>query len=144
MIESVLWAALGTLAVLCSLLAVALYKLWRGQRKLEQNLQNLTAQNQRSSDDVAGLCSAALAVDKRLAANESMMQEIILTVRNAVQPVYHEAEQEPLAEEPLEQSQDYGMAIDKIRQGADVDDLVRICGLTRDEAMLLVRLHGRR
>jgi hypothetical protein len=39
--------------------------------------------------------------------------------------------------------QDYADAIQKIRCGAGVDELVKDCRLTRDEAVLLVRLHGR-
>lgn len=132
--ESFLLAIAGSEAVLFLLIAIVLVRLWRGQIKLKQDVLALTAQLERSSDDVAGLCSAAVAVDKRLATNESRLSDMLETISAP-----HMSSQPSYDEEP----QGYELAIEKIRRGANVEELVKSCGLTRDEAVLLVRLHGR-
>jgi hypothetical protein len=42
------------------------------------------------------------------------------------------------------ESQGYAFAIEKIQRGVNIDELVKSCGLTRDEAVLLMRLHGKK
>lgn len=126
------------------LMAGGLIWLWREQKRLKQDFQVLSTQLQRSNDDVAGLCSAAVAVDKRLAANElhlsNVLNNIYIKPQPTSQPLYEEVVQD---EEVQDQDQGYELAIEKIRRGANVEELVKSCGLTRDEAVLLVRLHGR-
>lgn len=137
--ESVLWTIASIAAVLLLLIAIVLIWLWRGQQKLRREVQTLTAQLQRSSDDLVGLCSAAVVVDQRLALNESRL--------NGMQEKSCEP-QAQLSQEGVtvaeQQGQGYELAIEKIRQGAKVDDLVKSCGLTHDEALLLMRLHGKK
>lgn len=122
-------------------MAFMLVRLWREQKKLKQELQVTMAQLHRNSDDVAGLCSAAVAVDRRLAFNESRIGDMLAGVSQpqATESSVHEDDGQP-EDEP---AQGYQLAIEKIRRGASIEDLVKTCGLTRDEAVLLMRLHGK-
>lgn len=137
--ESLLFMIAGGGAVLFLLMTVMLVRLWREQNKLKQDIRTLAAGLQRSADDVAGLCSAAVAVDKRLALNESRLSAMLDSVHVVQTPPQPAHDEEPEQEE----AQGYDRVIEKIRQGANVEDLVKNCGLTRDEAKLLMRLHGR-
>lgn len=135
--EFVLLAAAGVVLALFMLVAGALILLWRRQKKLKQENHLLQSQLQRISDDVAGLCAAAIAVDNRLSEGESHLNRILDAV-NAPQPLHNDF---PVAEDE-EPNGGYSLAIEKIHRGASLDELVKSCGLTRDEAVLLMRLHG--
>lgn len=143
--EYLLLAVVSAVAGFLVLMAVALLRLWREQKRFKQALDEVQAEIKRSSADVAGLCSAAIAVDKRLAENESHLYSVLdeLSSRQHMVPT---APQQEIAEPDDEdvQPQGYQKAIEKIRRGADLDELVKSCGLTRDEAVLLMRLHASR
>ncbi|MDD2762308.1 MAG: DUF2802 domain-containing protein [Methylomonas sp.] len=126
--------------VLLGLISFFLARLWRAQKKLEQDLKVLSAQLESGNGDVTGLCSAAVAVDNRLAVYESRLNDLIDNIADTQAHSFgaEEAHEEPVA------TQGYQHAIEKIRRGADIEELVRSCSLTRDEAMLLMRLHGKR
>jgi len=134
----------GVFAVLFLLMAIAIVRLWREQKRLKQVLDEVYADIKRNSGDVAGLCSAAIAVDKRLAANESRLSTVLNDL-NTQQYATPPSQQQIFAEDDdvEEQPQGYQKAIEKIRCGADLEELVKSCGLTRDEAVLLMRLHAR-
>lgn len=134
--ELVLLALAGIVLILL-VLAAALFSLWRQQKRLKQEYQLLRSQLQRGSDDVAGLCAAAIAVDKRLSESESHLQQMLDAI-NAPQP----RREEPVIVEDDDPQGGYSLAIEKIHRGASLDELVKSCGLTRDEAVLLMRLHG--
>jgi len=119
------------------LMTFALIYLWRQQNRLKHDVHALTKKLQSSIEDVAGLCSAAVSVDRRLMANESRLNGVL---ENLSAPQTEIVEDDVIEDD---QPQGYELAIEKIRGGANVDDLVKTCGLTRDEAVLLVRLHGR-
>lgn len=137
---SVSWAIVGIALLFFAVLSAVLIWLWREHKKLKQQVRILVAQVQRSNDDLIGLCSAAVVVDKRLAANEACLNTMLEDGPAPRQTAM--VREDVLADES--QDQGYERAIRKIRQGATVDDLVKNCGLTRDEAVLLVRLHGKR
>lgn len=119
------------------LVAVVLIWLLRQQHKLKQDYRLLAEQLQRNNEDVAGLCSAAVAVDQHLAANEARLEGLIDSIN-----AYRAPKPVSVASSIEDQPQGYDDAIQKIRRGAGVDELVKDCGLTRDEAVLLIRLHG--
>lgn len=137
--ESLLRVTACSLVGLLVLAAVIMAWLWREQKKLKQDIKTISAGLQRNADDVAGLCSAAVAVDKRLAACEARISDAMgdITVPQAQSSPSYDKEPDE------EQAQGYEYVIEKIRQGASVEDLVKYCGLTRDAAMLLMRLHGK-
>lgn len=136
MIEYFVWGLAGIIV----LILVILSRLLLSHRKLEREWASLQSQIQRANEDIAGLCSAAVAVDGRLAANEARLGDVLSHIMALQQT-------SPVHDEPEEVGQDheqgYQLAIAKIRQGANIEELMKGCGLTRDEAMLLIRLHGR-
>jgi hypothetical protein len=111
--------------------------LLRQQQALKKQFQLLEERVQRSNEDVAGLCSAAVAVDRRLAANDSRLNSIVDQVNTQRQTTVTSV----TPAEPIPAS-GYEDVIQKIRNGVGIEELVRDCGLTRDEAVLLMRLHG--
>ena len=141
--EQIIWALLAGLMFGVLLLAVLGIKLWHELKKLQKDIAFLRSQLQRSNDDVAGLCSAAVSVDKRLSSNELDVSRIMDYLQHA-KPANPEQSHAMVVEPEPETatSQGYNFAIEKIRNGASLDDLVKSCGLTRDEAVLLMRLHS--
>lgn len=137
MSEYLLWAL--TAAVVAILLLM--FRLLRDHRKLRQAHGLLEAQIQRNHDDLAGLCSAAVAVDRRLANADARLNSIAERVAERPNAAPDTPKVADVVERP---AQGYEDVIAKIRQGVGVEDLVRDCGLTRDEAVLLTRLHGGR
>lgn len=143
MSDTLILALIGVIGFAASLLIVSQIKLWRQLKRLQQDYQSLRSQIQRSSDDVAGLCSAAIAVDKRLSVNESQLSQL-LNVKKMPQQLFSQQEEQPVYAEKQDESQGYALAIEKIQRGVNIDELVKSCGLTRDEAVLLMRLHGKK
>ncbi|ANE54189.1 MULTISPECIES: DUF2802 domain-containing protein [Methylomonas] len=135
MTDYLIWGlALGELFIF-----VVLLRLVGSKKRLERELKVLEERLQRSNEDLAGLCSAAVAVDRRLAANDNRLNTIADRVNRPIQAAAPQPH--PVQDDPVP-AQGYEDVIQKIRRGADIDELVRDCGLTRDEALLLMRLHG--
>lgn len=119
---------LGIVSVILLLIIIALVWLIRDRFKLKKELQQLTDYLNRNNRDIAGLCSAAITIDARLAASSEQI---------------HELNQKIIDNQRTEaSSQPYYSVIQKIRAGASVADLMQNSGLSRDEAVLLMRLHG--
>ena len=146
--EFVLQVVVIALLVLLLIILGLWLRLRSEQRQLAQDYQLLVEQIQRHNGDVVGLCSAAIAVDQRLSACEKISNQLLERMNQqpvVTAPVLENfspaASQlpEPLEDEP----QGYDQAIRRIRLGATVEELVKHNGLTRDEAKLLIRLHGR-
>lgn len=134
----------GFTIIFLLLVVVAFLNLKREQTKLKQAYQALALQIQRNGDDVVGLCSAAVVVDRRLSANEALLRD----VRESIEIQQNNAEflsgyeQDSIDEVESDQPQSYRQAIERIQCGATIDELVKECGMTRDEAVLLMRLHS--
>ncbi len=128
------------IAIVGAVVIIAAILLWqiRELKRLKQDYRLLADQLHSNKEDVAGLCSAAVAVDQHLAAHDVQLNGL-LNLASTSKPI--EAGGAAAAKSDQE-PQEYEMAIQKIRRGAGVDELVRECGLTRDEAVLLIRLHG--
>ena len=118
-----------SLIVITFILVVALVWVVLEQKKLKQDYVQLSHNIERNNKDIAGLCSAAVSVDNRISENNEQLKAV---VEQAV-----EVEQD---EQQLNQS--YGSAIQRVRNGEGVEELVHHCGLSREEAELLIRLHG--
>lgn len=118
------------------LIAAVLVWLFREHQKLKRDYRLLAEQLHSHKEDLAGLCAAAVVVDQHLAANDLRLNGILdnVTASRTPTPV------KPVVEE--DEPHGYDAAIQKIRRGAGVDELVKDYGLTRDEAVLLMRLHG--
>ncbi|MGZ5531550.1 MAG: DUF2802 domain-containing protein [Methylomonas sp.] len=139
MTDYLLMAIAGTVILVVAVLVWLL----REHKKLKHNYRLLAEQLQRNKEDVAGLCAAAVVVDQHLIDNDERVNAIWESI-NVHKSTQQLANPQPFSSPSRDdQSQGYDEAILKIRRGASIDELVRDCGLTRDEAVLLVRLHGR-
>lgn len=117
------------IAVLLLIIIVVLAWLVMQNRKLKREQLALTEYVARSSRDIASLCSAAVAVDNRMLTTDEM-------VRGLVEKIADFAQTE-------QTSQPYHSAIQQARSGASIEELMHNAGLSRDEAALLIRLHGK-
>ncbi len=127
------------LAILIFLMIITLgilIRFLREHKKLKQTCHLLEQAIDRNSKDIAGICSAAVTVDNRIQGNNERLKALIAKLSEREKP-----EAEALSQDP---PQSYHQAIQKIHAGASAEDLVRDCGFTRDEAMLLMSLHGRK
>ncbi len=115
--------------IIIACVAVALIWLIIENKKLKLQITTLSEEVERNNKDIAGLCSAAVSVDNRLIDSRDQLKEIVNKVADFKQ--YEQQTEQP-----------YQDAIQRIRKGADVEELTKQCGLSQDEAVLLVRLHG--
>lgn len=119
---------LAGFAVVLVFLSVVVLWLLVSQRKLKQANQALLEQIDSIHKDVAGLCSAAVKVDSRLSSNTEQLADIF--------------EQLSTHEQKEEEALPYHSVIQKVRAGASANELIKECGLSREEAALLLKLHG--
>jgi len=128
-------------------------------KRLNQDHLILNDQVKRIHQDIAGLCSAAVFVDSQISENVKQIKKGIEKKDKAGEQLYqqslmHEHEHEHEHEQNLglknereEHTFDnpeppYNNAIEGVRNGADSGDLIRQYGVSREEAELLIRLHG--
>ncbi len=100
-------------------------------RKLQIAQQQLAEQTSRLAaveQDVKALYAGAAGVGGHLARIEKRMHNL-------------SDRQEKLDEHDVS-GQHYSQAIELLREGAGIDEIMQRCGLTREEAELLQRLHG--
>jgi hypothetical protein len=122
-----------TLAFIATFFAV----LWLSRlvRQLKRECANLTAIVDGNKNDIYGLCSAALNVNENTAKTHEQLHDLKQQLANIVEKI-SELEQSDFVNSP------YNVDIRKIRDGANVEELMRQSDLSYDEAALLIRLHG--
>jgi len=103
----------------------------QAHRKLKQKVQNLRETIETLKLDVAGLCSAAVSVDKQLANSNEQLMDVVEKVIDFEKN-----------EHQSQSDSSYHSAIQKIQNGANAEELIKQCGINREEAALLIRLHG--
>lgn len=130
-----LMVALIVEGVIIIAMAVALAWLVRVQLKLRRDYQVLNDMVQGHSNDIAGLCSAALTIDSRIAEVDNRI-EVTDGYIDDLAAKLADVEQHDQSSHP------YSGDIRKVRSGASVDELMKNSGLSHDEAALLIRLHG--
>jgi len=117
-------------------IVVVLLVLVHAYSKLRLEYRALANSLNASNHDIAGLCSAALTVNSRLTSAEELLSELSA----ALAEIQH---QNPVGHQQAESSDtSYRAVIQKARSGASINELMHNCGLSRDEAALLIRLHG--
>jgi hypothetical protein len=133
--NNLLIAALIIEGVIIVAMLFALFWLVRAQLKIKRDYQLLSDIVHGHSNDIAGLCSAALTIDSRIA-----------TVDNRIAVTDEQIDDLAAKLADVEQndqsSHPYSGDIRKVRSGASVDELMQNSGLSHDEAALLIRLHG--
>lgn len=114
-------AILGVMLIFLLWLTMDHLKLKRNYRALAEHLNN-------HNKDIVGLCTASVGVDSRLAEANAMINELSEKIADF--------------EQREEEAKPYHAIIQKVRSGADVAELTQKFGISRDEAVLLIRLHG--
>lgn len=117
------------------IMLVVLFWLVRAQLKLKQDYQVLNDIVHGNSNDIAGLCSAALTIDSRIATVDSRIEATGGYIDDLAAKLA-DVEQNDQSSHP------YSGDIRKVRSGASVNELMQNSGLSHDEAALLIRLHG--
>ncbi len=123
---------LVTLMVVTIIIAAFVVWLLIENKKLKRAFQRLEDFVERNNKDIAGLCSAAVSVDSRMLGNDALLKSMAEKI----------AQYEEQGCQSSQSAQPYHSAIQKIHNGATAEQLVSECGVSRDEAMLLIRLHG--
>jgi len=111
------------LVVSAAALALALVQVRRQGAVLSQRDQELAS----LKEEMRALCAGALGLDQRMAAVEQRGRQL-----------KERQEQIELREQG---DRPYPQAIRMVQNGAGVDELVSVCGLSRNEADLIVMMH---
>lgn len=109
-------------------LALVLVWLLRAHLKLKCAYQVLTDIVHGHNNDIRDLCAAALTVNEHIATTDGQISALRAKISDYQQ---NEPSTHP-----------YSLAIQKVRSGASVSELMQNSGLSQDEAALLIRLHG--
>jgi len=133
--NNLLMATLIIEGVTIVVMLMALFWLVRTQLKLKHDYQLLNDIVHGNSNDIAGLCSAALTVDSRIATVDNRIAVTDGQIDDLAAKIA-DAEQNDQSDHP------YSIDIRKVKSGASVNDLMQNSGLSHDEAALLIRLHG--
>lgn len=120
--------AIAVLAAVVVILAIMLVVLTVRNRKLKADYDDLSEIVHGLNNDFRDFYTTALTLDERLVTVDGRIHELAEKIA-ALQ-------QNAPADHP------YSMAIQKVRSGASVGELMQSAGLSQDEAALLIRLHG--
>jgi len=94
--------------------------------------------------DLAGLCSAAVNVDSRLSEESEQLNDLYRRVDEDTEVVESsriKTEAAPMYRDDLNKPAYQGV-IEKVQEGLSEKKLIKECGLSREEAALLIKLHG--
>jgi ABC-type phosphate transport system ATPase subunit len=129
---------IGLSVITVALLATVFAFVWlsRSVSQLKRECSTLTAIVNSNKNDIYGLCSAALTVNENTVSANEQLHELKQQITHVVEKM-REFEQSDFMNSA------YNVDIRKIRDGANVDDLMRQSELSYDEAALLIRLHGK-
>ncbi|MCK9394368.1 MAG: DUF2802 domain-containing protein [Methylobacter sp.] len=133
--NDLLIAALIGEGAMIVIMLVVLFWLAHTLLKLKQDYQVLNDIVHGNTNDIAGLCSAALTVDSRIATVDSKMAVADGHIDDLAAKIAEVGQHD-------HSSHPYSGDIRKVRSGASVDELMQNSGLSHDEAALLIRLHG--
>jgi len=117
------------LIVIIGLFSLVLLWLLMEQHKIKQVNERLVNQIESINQDLAILCSTAVQVDDRLSHNAEQLSKLNEVLNN-------------IQEVDKETSSPYQLIIQKVQSGLNEQALVKEYGLSRDEAALLIKLHG--
>jgi hypothetical protein len=144
-------------AVLAIAACAGLFSLLRAHRRLRREFDALAEQMQRQNNDLTGLSSAGVHVDRLLLDHEIRLRQCLESLENLTPPSppapaptaeaapaprlpsHRPAGHQPPASPPADP---YQTAIDRIKQGASPEAVAAEFGITLSEAALLARLHG--
>lgn len=103
--------------------------------QLKRECANLASIVDSNKNDIFGLCSAALTVNENTAKTHEQLHDLKQQLTHVVDKVT-ELERTDFVNSA------YNVDIRKIRDGANLEQLMKQSDLSYDEAALLIRLHG--
>lgn len=118
------------------LLILALAWLARKLVKLKSDYEELAEFMHSLNNECRDLHHAARAVDERFIATELRVNALDSQFGQLAEKINAIQHNDAASQHP------YSQAIQKVRRGASVSDLMQTSGLSQDEAALLIRLHG--
>lgn len=121
---------LAVISVLVIVVLIALVWLVRKHFKLMRDHEELAEFTHNLNNEFRELASLTPLLDERIAWMASRIDQLTEKI-NAPAPLQNEPSSHP-----------YSQAIQKVRSGASVGELMQSSGLSQDEAALLIRLHG--
>ncbi|MDO9168861.1 MAG: DUF2802 domain-containing protein [Methylobacter sp.] len=121
--------------VVIVIMLVVLFWLARSQQKLKHDYQVLNDIVHGNTNDIVGLCTAALTVDSRIATVDNRIAVTDEQINNLAIKLT-EVGNNDQSDHP------YSVDIRKVKSGASINELMQSSGLSHDEAALLIRLHG--
>lgn len=133
MSEQPVLLVLALTALLLALIALVIVGQSRAALKREQQARSDALESVR--DELRALASSAVGVGRKL----SLLEKQLHALRSAPAPVPVVSAPEP--EAPPRSEKPYQMAARLMQRGADVDELMSVCELTRGEAELLASLY---
>ena len=116
------------LVLLMAALGLIVWRLSRAVMRLRAENHELSRAMERQGNDLAGISSAGVHIDRLLIDHEKRLRECLER--------FDSIRTEPSPGMP------YHGPIERIRKGASAEELVSEFGLSLSEANLLVRLHG--
>jgi Protein of unknown function (DUF2802) len=129
MLSPLLLAIITTItAVMACIIAVVLVRLNRKYQELKRDYEGLTEIVHGHNNDIRELYAAALIVDDRISTIDEQLKFL--------SEIISDSKHDDLSNHP------YSLAIQKVKSGASVGELMQNSGLSQDEAALLIRLHG--
>jgi hypothetical protein len=123
---SILIALTSLALVLMAVQSVALARSKRSRKDVDAELLSLRERLQQTEQELGALCSASVGAGDHVVKLEQQVQRII--------------ERQNLLELRAGSDRPYTQASQLIHEGADVEELVDSCGLTRGEAEFLVMM----
>jgi uncharacterized membrane protein YqgA involved in biofilm formation len=119
---------IAIIAVVVGIIAGALICLARKYQKLKRDYESLMEIIHGQNNDLRELYASALLVDDRISAIDERLK--------LLSELVSDSQHDDLSNHP------YSLAIQKVKGGASVSELMQNSGLSQDEAALLIRLHG--
>jgi len=122
-----LLVTLTTVAVLGVILqSLVLLHVWRNHQELAEKFRDSGHRLQQVEQELSALCSASVGAGDHVVKLEHQVHRII--------------ERQDMLELRAGSERPYSQASQLVNKGADIDELVDTCGLTRGEAELLVMM----
>jgi hypothetical protein len=119
---------IAAIAGVVIIVVIALVWLARAHLKLKYDYQVLADVVHGNNNDIADLYAAALTADGRIAVTDEQISVLCAKISDYQ---HNEPSTHP-----------YSQIIQKVHSGASVSELMQNSGLSQDEAVLLIRLHG--
>ena len=138
----IMMIVMAVMIVMVVIKTIALIVLIRSHLKLKFNYKVLTEFMQNHNNDITELYTFAQGVDDYKSITDQQMNRLYKKITETKSIPQVNGQINTPSNEPS--NHPYNLVIQQVRNGANVNDLMKNSGLSQDEAALLIRLHGRK